>query len=185
MNRLTNNSKYNVFYTSVLRKKVLEYSDVKTVIQVSNTCKSFKDDKIKIYKFLYYNYHSFFTLNLIKTERTLYQLDINKSYHYYQISFLIFKILINKIISQNKYKARYIIGLTDLYFTYTEYPNFKPWINFYINFLNKNIKTIKKNNKINTWNNILYLRTSMRSRPQIKYNQSLDMFIIPDGFFKL
>ena len=62
------------------------------------------------------------------------------------------------------------------------YPNEKGFLAHYIKYLNNNIEVIKKDSKIQTWEDIINLR-SYRKFLRIKYHEEENKFIMPDNYF--
>lgn len=82
------------------------------------------------------------------------------------------KIMIDKIVQEKLYNAIYLIHLTDLLYEI----NFINFMEYIINYLNNNIKIIKKANQIKTWESILKLRNLYKHK--IYYNDITNKYQI-------
>lgn len=182
--------KLDCFLIDGLNTYLIDYLDLKSIINLTNTCKKYNKiyKPIKIIKILYieYNLHikilnlikhdnKFFELETIcnKNPRSLYKKDKNKC----EIEFIIFKILLDKIIKKNQYQVIYTSAFLDIIFLYHQKYNYIKWKSYLISYINDNITLIKKSNRIVFWNELLKMRNHYNSSPKIEYDELNDKYI--------
>lgn len=180
---LTDISYYDCFKIEGLRNIIYDFVDLKTLINLKITCKKYNtidNKKIIIYKKLK-EYINIGTINLIKNEKAILQINFINNTKYFNIRFEVFKILINKIIKKNNYSAIYLSSITDLLFLYHQEPNYIIWRKYFVNYLNDNISLIQKQNQLHTWDNIFYLRNHLFQNDDLheiySYNQIIKKYI--------
>lgn len=160
---------------------ISQFSDFNTLINIKITCKELKqlmNNKIIIYQTLRTKYSiNLELLKLFKNDKEIYQ--INLTQHKDFIHFIIFKLLLNKIIQNNQYSVLYTHNLLDLLFMLTARINSKEWIQYLITYINFNVPKLKNQKKIKLWNHILALRYSVRSEQDTiyKFNNDFQKFI--------
>ena len=177
----------NIFLIDGLNQHILEYSDIKTILNYMKTSKEINNINIK--KILFtrilktkYGVH-LPIINLMKSQdnfTNINKLIIKKKYtrmNESEVYFYIFKIILPIIIKQNNYKCEIIAGFLDIIYLYHTRKNFYKWRKYLTKTLNNSIDIIKINKKICVWNQILSLRNHFDSSPLIFFDESLNKFI--------
>ena len=171
---------YNPFLIKGLQDMIFNFMDIKSICQLKETSKTlYSGINVKKLKYIKKNSINNLIINLIKS-KNLNFINYNDNYHI--IHFKVFTIILENIV-QIKYTAYNLIALTDLLMFSHTYQNNKKWLKYFINYLNNNIDKIYYECKIETWNNILQLRSYAKSRPKIYYQPKLHKFIIPYNYY--
>jgi hypothetical protein len=174
---LTNPIKYNIFEIPDLLHKIYNYCELSDITNFTITCKTYYNDrdheKIKKARYLIkICYIPTSTVNLIFNRKEILHLPLTRNIT--KIKFELFKIILNIIIKENKYKVRYLSSLLDILYCYDSESNDQKiiyeWKIYFKNFVNININLIKQQNKIYLWESISQLRNQNLNKTYLTFD---------------
>lgn len=186
----------DIFLIDLIADRINDYTDLQSCINFNKTCKKYYNKKLMIEKKLYYvigidkitikiikNHPDFNNLLQSKLKKILciYDFLYNKNLMF-DIHACIFEILLKKMITENKYKTKYSGRLIESLASWNriilddENRGRNQRIQFQT-FINNNIKTIKKQGKINFWNNVIGMYAHSCNYI-ISYNKTEDKYLL-------
>lgn len=185
----------DIFYIDGVNQHIVEFFDIKTTcvcIQVSKKFINIDIKKILLAKSLKNIYGiNISIINLIKSDSKFISLvnvlakKQNYKFKYADLYFSVFNLSLPIIINSNNYKCEIISGFLDILYSYHTKPNYRKWRKSLEKNLNESIDLLKKNNKIEVWNQILSLRNRYDSSPLYQYIEKNKKFIdlnIPNSY---
>lgn len=160
---LTNPKKYNLFEISPILLNIFKYTDEKSCINFSLTCKKYQNShqiKTLIYKKRLIQILKIDEefINTIQHESNFLNLNFNNKFSIYN---QIFNITFYKMINENKYNAEFTTLFFDFMYKIQITKYRIKFLNYVQNILNQNIEIIQ--NKT-FWKNVLNMRYHTHTR---------------------